>query len=211
MKDWKKGFAQRHFNDYKSNAGFTLIETLVVLGILAMLASILITYSGTARQQDTLTIETNKIGQVVNLAKSLAMSTYGNANNGNFCGYGVYFNINGDINSETNVCGLGNSYCIFNYPLPSGSTCDSDKMSGVNLNNVTSYYGVYTYAMDKSVRFNKGSSLQAVLFVPPQPETFLSGASNAPLTSSGIINLISSDGNSSSSITVSAAGQISFK
>ncbi|MCL5733966.1 MAG: type II secretion system GspH family protein [Patescibacteria group bacterium] len=209
MKDWKKGFAQRHFNDYKSSAGFTLIETLVVLGILAMLASILITYSGTARQQDTLTIETNKIGQVVNLAKSLAMSTYGNANNGNFCGYGVYFNINGDINSETNVCGLGNSYCIFHYPLPSDSTCDQvSGFNGIISDNVLLNY---TYAMDKSVRFNKGSSLQAVLFVPPQPETFLSGASNAPLTSSGIINLISSDGNSSSSITVSAAGQISFK
>ena len=212
MKDRRKDFVRRRFYDYNSSAGFTLIETLVVLGILAMLASILITYNGSARQQDALTIETNKIGQVINLAKSLAMSTYGSG--GKFCGYGVYFNINENsdyINSSSNICGKGIDYCIFHYPLPSGDqSCDQvSGFNGITLDNVVAGY---VYAMDKSVKFNNtnsASNLQSVLFVPPQPEVFLSGV-NGELTGSGTINLISGDGKSSSVITVSPAGQISF-
>lgn len=197
----------------KSSAGFTLIETLVVLGILAMLASILITYNGSARQQDALTIETNKIGQVINLAKSLSMSTYGKASETGkyYCGYGVYFNINETsdyINSSKNICGKGVDYCIFHYSLNLNGDCD--KISGINTTNLSAYNN-YTYTMDKSVGFDPSSNLQSVLFVPPQPLIILTDNNGNSLAGSGgTINLISNDHNSSSSITVSGAGQISF-
>ncbi len=183
-------------------AGFTLIETLVVLGILTMLASILISYNGTARQQDALTIETNKIAQIINVAKSLAMSTYGTASATNYCGYGVYFG--------ESACGKGVDYCIFHYPLP--STLNScDQITSASFLNINSEYIVpnYSYTMDKTISFSGDSNLSAVLFVPPQPLTVLSGQ-NQPLTGSGVVGLISADGKSRSSVTVSDSGQISF-
>ncbi len=184
---------------------FTLIETLVVLGILTMLASILISYNGTARQQDALTIETNKIAQVVSLAKSLTMSTYG-SETGSYCGYGVYFDYG------KSVCGHGYDYCIFHYPLSASnvSSCESISASNMYLgsinNNVESKY---SYSMDKNVRFDS-SNLQAVLFVPPQPKTFLYPQSIND-AGSGIINLQTADTKTKSSITVSSGGQISFQ
>src|SRR4051812_45988820 len=67
--------------------GFTLVEVMVVVGVTAMLAGVILVYNSSTRSQILLSTEKVKLTQVVLRAKSLAISTYSDETLS--CGYGI--------------------------------------------------------------------------------------------------------------------------
>lgn len=80
-------------NNKKSNriftTGFTLVETLVVIGILMLLTTTLIAYTRSSGKQIALYTEQAKLIGMLNRAKSLALQR---DTAESFCAYGIRFN-----------------------------------------------------------------------------------------------------------------------
>ena len=92
--------------------GFTLIEMLVVIAVMALLSGLAIVYSHVGQNQVALSVESAKVAQLILEAKDLSVATYSDKKN--TCGYGVHFDYS------------TNRYSLFEYDLPSGqSICPS--------------------------------------------------------------------------------------
>ncbi len=194
------------YNDKKmsganSKSGFTLIEVLIVVAISAMLAAIAIGYSGTERDQTTLSVEETKISQFILQARSLSIATYGNAA-GSACGYGVSF----DAASKT--------YSVFAY-VPNGSGTCPPVASVTSASQVQDHEARYTDetwqvhpANDVTFSMANSNALSLVLFYPPDPITLLFDGSGNPINQA-TVNLAAANG-SSRTISINSAGQVSF-
>ncbi len=172
-------------------AGFTLIEVIVVIAIIALLSGYLLTYTGKSREQITLSVEETKLAQIIARSKSLAISTYGNPQAP--CGYGVRMDY-----------GAG-AYALYRYAV---SDCNS--ISVIDPAD-PGYAELQRYVLPQGILFEDGEAkLDAALFTPPDPHTFL-WSGGAPLINvSGRVYLGTKDGSSHGSVSVSPAGQISF-
>ena len=147
----------------KSGAGFTLIEMVVGLAVMALLSSILILYSRTGEKQIILFKEQAKVVSTIWRAKSLTLQTY--AKEPNVCGYGVHFDYAPD-----------NQFIIFkDRPATGFENC-------LDENGVYTGDGRYTPYSDEEFEINKladglelfsetfTNSLSDVLFIPPDPK-----------------------------------------
>lgn len=168
----------------KAKRGFTLIEILVVLGIMAMLTSIAILYSRTSEQQIILFKEQAKAVSVISRAKSLAIQTFAAAPG--VCGYGVRFNSDG-------------TYILFRDLPETGADCGSadQRYSGEAENFETNQ-------LDPALRFSE-LGLDEILFIPPDPLVLITPA---PTNSAAIIKIGIQGGATESIIKVSKAGQV---
>lgn len=201
----------------RERAAFTLIELLIVVAISALLTSLVIVYSGTARNQANLSVQTTTIAQLLVRAKSLAIATYRNpsAPGSHLCGYGVLF----DTAAET--------YSLVSYSPAGGAACPST--AAISMNGITgdtlSQYSADTWHMrlTNGVKFlttgSQGNALKLALFYPPDPTTLLSwdactlgdgncafGFSSQP----GAIYLATTDSSTQQTITVGLVGQIGW-
>lgn len=198
--------------------GFTLIELLVVIAISAMVSTIALIYTSTARNEVALTIETSKVAQILLQAKNLAISTY-NANPGT-CGFGVMFNI------------PANMYSIFAYnptahlpehaaapPCPQSTVASTGPIFADEIKEYSA--GTWHVAVANGVKLTNGSAgdaMTAVLFYPPAPDTFISRDNGSPYNflDSKLVNVTSkvylttSDGANSAVISVNDGGQVTF-
>ncbi len=198
--------------------GFTLLELLIVIGISAMLSAIAIVYSGLARNQVALSVETAKIAQVILRAKGLSVATYSGSSVSGACGYGALFNV------------ASNTYSIFAYepqnhppehmaPPP----CPDDTLastSPIYANEIAQYSpATWNVPLANGVRLTTstaGDNLSIVLFYPPNPDIFISRdgqnfldpAVVNPVTSK--VYLVTVDGSASATIAVNGAGQVTF-
>lgn len=182
-----------------------MIELIIVIGITALLTSLVLLYGSSSRAQIALNVEKVKIVQVLSKAKALAISAYAGQNAS--CGYGVRF-------SDPS------HYEIFRY---NPASCSN--IAALDLASGGAYAPVPTavYTLHPSLIFDPGppnplpgsERLDAVLFVPPDPKTLLwNGGSQLGMgtvqLNSGTVYLKTKDGSASASVTVSAGGQITY-
>ena len=172
-----------------SRAGFTLIEILIVVGITAMLSGAVLTYTSTSRDRISLSVEEAKLAEVISRAKSLAITTY--AREDVPCGYGVSL----DYEAHT--------YELFAFDAPSCrsiTSLDEGEKSEVE-----------QFVLPPNVRLGEGEErLEHVLFIPPDPKTWIWRLEDAATSTTGSIYLTNLGGTSPFRIVVGQGGQISF-
>lgn len=178
--------------------GFTIIELLVVIGVVILLLGCLILYSGVSRNQVALYIEEAKIAQIILRSKTLSISTFGDPNVP--CGYGV------------EVSQAAKTYSLFSYDVP-----DCGAISNIEVNDPNKYKTVQSFKLSQGVVFQScpaggGERLDYVLFIPPDPKTlvWVDGSPTPTATDSGKIYLATVDCSANIVVTVSTAGQVSF-
>lgn len=164
--------------------GFTLIETLVVLGVLTLMTSMLVLYNRTGERQIVLLREKARLIGIIFRAKSLALHTL--IEDEPACGYGMH-------SSEA-------EYFMYRDKAIVCRVSDHAYTEGTDeiIAGTLTQLGV-------GLQFG-ARTLTDILFVPPNPKVFLNGGQG--LTEGEII-LQSVDGKSSVSIYVNNAGQIS--
>jgi len=149
----KKRFFSRKINNY----GFTLVEVVVVSGILVFLMST-IWLSGSMRESDfTVMINQEKLRLLITRAKSMTLSGVVPAEAGPSCGYGVRIERSGAfIFLDRGRCGENN-----NQRYDTGE----EVLGGVN-----------TITLREGMTFS--SSVEEptdIVFIPPDPRTIING------------------------------------
>lgn len=164
--------------------GFTLIETLVVLGILTLMTSMLVLYNRTGERQIVLLREKARLISTIFRAKSLALNTL--IEDEPACGYGVHADQKGYFIYRDKAIACRTSDHVY--------TESADEMVAGSLVH-----------LDAGLSFSEGT-LADIVFVPPHPKVFLNGGQGL---GEGAMTLEMSGGKSSVTIQVNHAGQIS--
>ncbi|HCX45441.1 TPA: hypothetical protein DGT35_02475 [Patescibacteria group bacterium] len=178
-----------YFGIIKSmNKGFTLIESLTVIAILALMTSFLILYNRTGERQIVLLREKANLISTILKAKNLALSGFIQeplVGNVVVCGYGIYLEesqylIYRDLASDCNAS--DRRYTPDNSKELFG---DIIKLSPVTILNV--------------------EEVQDIFFAPPVPDIFFNG-----MSASSEKNIILSDIDHTTEVTINInnAGQI---
>ncbi len=175
-----------------SRAGFTLIEMLIVVGITALLAGMVLTYTSASRDQVALYVEQAKIAGTISRAKSLALATY--ASSSPPCGYGVDFN----------YAGAPQSYSVFSY---TDSNCQNFPAGALDQSKVQI---VSTDALPANVTMFAGtiSPVADILFLAPEPRTWIWQVGGTSTSTQGCVYLKA--GGASLLVEINDAGQITF-
>jgi prepilin-type N-terminal cleavage/methylation domain-containing protein len=203
--------------------GFTLVEILVIIAIMAVLSGIAIVYSHIGQDQITLSIEESKVAQFVLEAKELSIATY--SSNGATCAYGVEFNYASSTYSlfaynsaATSSVGGGRPIC------PSiASTSEAIVPSAINVYAAGSWQVKVTPGVVLHDYGAASDTVQDILFYPPNPCTLIrtdssTFQSNCVPRSTGYgsppseayIYLSTANGSDSRTITINPAGQVSL-
>lgn len=180
---------------------------LVVIGVTALIAGTMITYSYSSRIRTELFVEQAKIAQLVSRAKSLAITTFV-VNNRLPCGYGVHFDYSSGIERVE-------LYRYDSYVDVNGfDACDplDRDVVGVTEPSRRFVFENESYAMKGNARISPastgGDGLADVIFLPPRPQARLFWRDPAYSNSEGEINIRA--GSETLSIFINSAGQISF-
>ncbi len=166
--------------------GFSLIEMLVVITVTVILSTMVITWSVKSRAQVAFLVERTKLGQLIERAKFLSLSTYVEA--ANSCGYGIRMT-------------YPRTYALVRY---TDTTCASASTG--------TYTPIETFTLSQDLIFERGraNELQAVVFVPPDPRTMFQAAVGGPVPTQGIIYLATQDLSNQATITIGRNGAIDF-
>lgn len=172
----------------KTNQGFTLIEMLVVIGILSLLSGIFIVYSRTGEQQILLFKDQAKIVGAISRAKSLSASSYRASltQTDNSCGYGVHFE-------------FPNTVIIFKDFAENCELSDQRYTSSNAAENFESF------KLDSRLKFDALTNLSDIVFVPPDISAVIT-----PEQDEAVIVIKTIDDKSSATIKINSAGQVSI-
>ena len=162
--------------------GFTIIEIVVILGIIALLTSSLILYSRSGERQVILFREQSRIISALSRAKSLALATFGQPDVP--CGYGVHFEAR-------------RTFLIFKDLSFDCATSDHRYSGGEEV--------VESFELSPVISFD-ALPITDVVFIPPDPTVILT-----PDQEQAIIFLKTTDGRGSAFIKLTSAGQISTR
>ncbi|OGY63099.1 MAG: hypothetical protein A2745_01625 [Candidatus Harrisonbacteria bacterium RIFCSPHIGHO2_01_FULL_44_13] len=165
----------------KTSAGFTILEMLVIVSVMALLSAMLLVYNRSGEKQISLFKEQAKVISVILRSKALAIQTFQQATPG--CGYGVHFE--------------AGKYWIFrDLPDPTTGCSGSDRKYSGSAEN----FEVFT--LESGLYFSE-LTLSDILFVPPDPRVFLN-----PDQAEATITLSTSDNASQVNIKINDAGQV---
>jgi len=168
------------------NKGFTIIEMVIIFGILAVLSATLIGSFHTGEQQIALFKEQSRIVAVLSRAKFLSISTFGDT--GVPCGYGVHFE-------------MPNKFFIFKDSAVALDCRDANSTydTGEEVQNEF-------FELDSRIVFSSlGSNNLDIVFIPPNPMIVIT-----PNQTQAEISLKTASGiGEPRVIKISKAGQIS--
>ncbi|MEK9173607.1 MAG: prepilin-type N-terminal cleavage/methylation domain-containing protein [Patescibacteria group bacterium] len=147
----------------KPTRGFTLVEIIVSVAIIAILSATLIVYSRRSEKQILLNVEKAKIAQTVLRAKELTLSGYTKPiSNPPPCSYGFRIDY------------INKTYSLFEYTPPAPITCDQILTITSVVPNAPSYRETESNALNSKLDFDTGPNrLGYLLFVPPDPKVLL--------------------------------------
>lgn len=166
----------------RSDAGFTVVELLVVVSITAMLSSVLILYSRIGERQILLFREQAKVINLIARAKSLALQTY--IDGTSVCGYGIHFSLP--------------STMILFRDLAADCAASDNVYSGVSED--------FSHLILSAGIVFSSSDVTDILFIPPDPTVKLdNGGKN-----SGVITMQTIDGGTQARVKINSSGQISI-
>lgn len=173
-------------------SGFTLIEMLVVIGILGVLLTTLLLYTKASERQVTLYRNEEQVLDALTRAKQLSLAAFGQPGFGSGktgvpCGYGVHFD-------------APNTFFMFKDMSGSTGLCDSadHRYSGPG-----ELFGA-PFTLDPAISFSILSASD-ILFLPPNPQVVMTP--DAGPNASALIEIKTVDG-STARIKVTTAGQI---
>lgn len=180
----KKVFNIKNIN--KNSQGFSLIELMIAVALIAILTSIIVTTASFSDTQKNLTLTKNELQAAIRLAQSYSLSIP-EMENGNVCGFGVevedlrkysiFYTYNSDAGGEPEACE--------NDPTATGTTVIKEVIKDVEI------------AENKKVTV----ASDGIAFFQSPYGDFFGGNKIFTLTSSG-----TSGG--TRTITVSSSGQI---
>lgn len=164
------------------NKGFTTIEMLVVIGVMALMSSVLMVYGRTGERQINLFKEQARIISALSRAKYLSIATFGKTDVP--CGYGIHFE-------------APRTFLIFKDLAVSGDCSLADKK----------YSGAgeifESFELDSVIVFDQ-LTLSDIVFIPPSPSVVITPNQDQAVIIIKIINI-----ESSAAIKINSAGQIS--
>ena len=163
-------------------SGFTFIETLITMGILLMLTSILLLYNRSGEQQIILFKEKASVVNLILKAKSQSLNTL--ITDDPICGYGVYIGVK--------------SYILFK---DRAADC---RASDLSYTASDSQELIEEHNLSPGLKFS-GSNFQNILFMPPNPIVFFDGGLASGERSVSISSL---DEKSSVVLKINSAGHI---
>lgn len=164
------------------NRGFTIIEILVILGVLSLISTILIINTHGGEQQVILFKEQTRIISIFSRAKSLSIATFGETGTSIPCGYGVHFE-------------APNIFRIFKDLAPDCKDSDQ-KYSGAA--------EIYeSFQLDSVIKFDS-LNFSDVLFIPPDPSVVITPYQDQATI---ILKIVGSE--TKANIKINSAGQIS--
>jgi len=170
--------------ELKSSCGFTIIEMVIIFGILMIISATLITSLHTGEQQIALFKEQARIISVISRAKSLSVATFGEKSVPVPCGYGVHFE--------------APNFLIFEDLADNCQNADNKYSSMPN--------EIYeSFQLDPRVVFDT-VGLTDIDFIPPNPTIVITPI---PENGEAIIILKTANGINQATIRVNGAGQIS--
>lgn len=141
------------------NKGFTLIEVLVVISVLAMLTSMLVVYSRSSENQIKLITEQSKIIGVILRAKLLAFQAF-KEETVPPCSFGVHFD------------SPNRKYLIFRETdRDAQNKCINNKRYGPG-EELTGQI----FTLPEGITFSKPTKNLDILFVPPEPKIYFDGS-----------------------------------
>ncbi len=160
--------------------GFTIIEMLVIIGILSLLSATLILYNRTGERQIILFKEQARVISIISRAKSFSIATFGQP--GVPCGYGVHFS-------------APRTFILFKDLAEDCQVTDKKYSDSAEM--------VQSLELDSAVTFDN-LTLTDIIFIPPDPSVFIT-----PPQDQATIVIKTIDGASSAIIKVNNGGQIS--
>lgn len=163
---------------------FSIIEMMVVLGILVLLTSLLVLYNRSGERQILVLREKARLVGTLLRAKSLAINTF--VEDKPACGYGVHIE--------------PPRYFIFRDRAIDCRTGDHIYTSAAD--DIVPDTDV---SVPRDVSFSSVGASD-IVFVPPEPRVFLNGGT---AIETAIISLSTLDGATETSVLVTNAGQIS--
>ncbi|MEK7162958.1 MAG: type II secretion system protein [Patescibacteria group bacterium] len=170
--------------------GFTIVELLVSIGIVALLSAVMLTYSRTGERQIIIFKEQAKIIGVLSRAKSLSIAAFGDTGTNVPCGWGVHFDSLGmimtvfkDLPSDLNMG------CLSANNIYDGSS--DEKFEEIKLDN-------------KAIKFGE-LQLSDIIFIPPDPLIIID---NNLSKTEALIKIKTIDDQSERIIKITNAGQI---
>lgn len=161
--------------------GFTIIEILVSLGIMAFLTSLLLLYSRTGERQIALFKEQAGLISAVLRAKSLAIQTF--SEQAPACGYGIHFSA------------ADNNFTLFKDSAPNCEEANKAYDPGEALE---------THDLPTDLKFSQ-LDLTDVVFIPPDPKTWLDRDISKK---EALVKIGFADGTSEVIIKINNAGQV---
>ena len=171
------------------SAGYTMVEMIVVVSVMAMLTTILVVYNRTGQEQITLFKDQAKIINLILRAKSLAISTY--TKGGAPCGYGVHFGVSGEVRIFKELDPNGeNLACQNSDNIYSGSAEDLDTLE----------------KLSAGLRFVEPLDATDIVFIPPEPLVIIDADPNKKGTFR--IKIETLDGANSKTIKINNFGQV---
>ena len=180
--------------------GFTLIELIVVMGIITVLSTILIGYSRQSSKNLLLTSTEAKLLSLISRAKFLAIETF--------------FQQVGVPQGEERVCAYGvrvdtdaGEIFIFEDKSGTGNCAGADNVYASSTNDIRLQGELDVVKLDTRV-LTLTSDFENIVFIPPDPDVGINGnlTTREASLEIGIVNDVTNF-----VITVNDAGQVSAK
>lgn len=172
--------------------GFTIIEMLVIIGIMLLLSGVLIIYSRSGETASIIIRQAAKIVADTNRAKNLAITTTTfKTEMGELihpCGYGVYFDSATEPNQYTIFADLSSSCELSDHLRPTDGSAD-----------------LITESLTASLSITS-KNIDQVFFLSPDPTIIFNGINEEEIRTGEIAIGV---GNTKVSVKISKTGQVS--